>query len=205
MASGSVCVTPGQAPGEERRGAELAERPGPGQSRAGGEARAGQGHLDAEEGARRAGAQRARRADELPVHGAERGDRLADVEGHGDERLRHHDRDPGEGDVDVEAESCAPSMPMRPKAAKSAMPATAGGSTRGSSRKVARTLRPGNRCADQVRHRRADDDDEGERDEARLEADAQRVAGDLGVQLVDAASTAARAGRSRAAAARRRG
>ena len=54
--------------------------------------------------------------------------------------------------------SCVPSRPMRPNAAKSAMPATAGGSTSGSSRRVVTTLRPGNRFVpEQVRHRRTDD------------------------------------------------
>ena len=180
MASGSVWVMPGQAPGEERGRAELPERPRPREGRSRGEAPAGERRLDAEERARGTGAERARRPDELPVHGGEPRGRLPDVEGHGDERLRHHHGDPGEGDVDVERVELV---------AEQAQPAERGeerdaGHDRGDHQ---RQLEEGRQDVppreplrgDQVGHRRPDDDDEGERDEARLQAHPQRVEGDL--------------------------
>ena len=91
-----------EAAGEHDRRAELAEAARERKRLAGGETAARQRKHDAEERARRARAERARRGDEVRVDRLERRDRLADVERARDERdrerdrgLRERERDPG--------------------------------------------------------------------------------------------------------------
>ena len=105
------------------------------------------GRIDAEERARRPGAERARRGGEVRVGRLERGDRLPDVE---------RARDVRDGDVTAawvngseipSASKLDPSRPSRPNAASSPIPATAGGRTSGSSTSVTASARPRKRPA----------------------------------------------------------
>ena len=134
-----------EAAGEHDRGAELAEPARERERQPGDEPAAREREHDAEERAGRTGAERARGGDEIRVDRLEGGDRLPDVERAGDERdgdvdgaLRERERDPER----VELE---PSSPTRPNAASRPMPATAGGSTSGSSTSVMASERPGKR------------------------------------------------------------
>ena len=90
-----------QAAREHDRGAELAQPAREREREAGDQAAARERQDDAEEGARRAGAERARGGGEIGIRGFEGGDRLTDVEragdvGDGDRHcaLRERERDP---------------------------------------------------------------------------------------------------------------
>ena len=73
--------------------------------------------------------------------------------------------------------SGSPSSPPAPKAASSPMPATAGGSTSGSSTRVMTSDAPAERArGEQVGDRRADQDDEDVGDRVRARRDGDRVA-----------------------------
>ena len=72
-------------------------------------------------------------------------DRLAQVERRGHERDRQHDRPLVNGSTTPTRASASPNSPPAPKAASSAMPATAGGSTSGSSQSVTTQRAPGKR------------------------------------------------------------
>src|SRR3954451_21546091 len=86
-----------------------------------------------------------------------------------------------------------PSSPARPKSASSPIPATAGGSTSGSSTSVITSARPRKRplaaaeapARDQVCERRAEQNDQRLGDQRRLGADDQRIGHDRARQLVE--------------------
>ena len=145
MASGSVWVTPWRLPAKmivapnspsprARASAEAAPRPA-----------CGERDRDAGEDAPRARAERPRGGDQVLVDRLERGDRAAEVERALDERDREHDRGLREPDLDPERVELFAEEPDRPNAASSPMPATAGGSTSGSSTSVTTSASPGNR------------------------------------------------------------
>ena len=120
--------------GEHQRRAELAQRPPPGERHPGADPGSRARDRDAGEGARLAGPERARGVEQVRVDGGEGGLRLAQVERRGDEGERddhpgrlQHELDPGV------VEPAQPKIPSGPKAASRPIPATAGGSTSGSS------------------------------------------------------------------------
>ena len=127
-----VWVRPGEVAGEGDRRAELAERAGPAEHRAGRDARADQRQRHPAE--RRSS--RARPASRPPprtaVGGPQRALDREHEEGHGDERLGEDDRRRGERERDAErGRASCPSSPRRPRTSSSATPPTTGGSTSG--------------------------------------------------------------------------
>ena len=128
---------------EHDRRAELSEPARERERRAGAEPSSGKRKRDTRERPPGPGAERARGGDEIGIHRLERGDRRAHVEGAGDERDCEHDGDLREGDVDSERRRAfRRASPSRPNAASRPMPATAGGSTRGSSTSVTSSALP---------------------------------------------------------------
>ena len=121
-----------QAAREHDRRAELAQAARERERLAGREAAARERQHDPEERPPRAGAERARGGDQVRVDRLEGRDRLPDVERARDERDRQHDRRLRERDARPEQ------PPSRPNAERdsSPIPATAGGSTSGSSTSV---------------------------------------------------------------------
>ena len=100
-------------------------------------------------------------------------ERARDVrDGDRDGALRERDRDP-------ERVRLEPSSPRRPNAASKPMPATAGGRTSGSSTSVTRERVPAEAPArEQVGGRRPEQHDQRLRDQARLQADEERISDD---------------------------
>src|SRR5205823_12386143 len=91
-----------EAAGEHDRRAELPERAGEGERRAGSEPAARERQRHPEERLRGAGAERARRGDEVGIDGLEGGDRGADVERARDERYRQYNSRQRERDLQPE-------------------------------------------------------------------------------------------------------
>ena len=142
----SVCVSPRTLPGEDDRRAELADPAREGEHPAGDQAAGGERERDAAEAcAPGDGAERARGVGQRRVDGLERGDRLAQVERRGDERDRDHHRPLGERQDDPGVLQRAAEQPAGAERRQQPDPATAGGSTSGSSISVMTSARPGKR------------------------------------------------------------
>ena len=173
-----------EAAGEHDRGAELAEPAGQGDRLPGDQPAARERQRDAEERPDRAGAERARRGDEVGVDGLERGDRLADVE-----RAPRRASRRSTTAIQVNASQppmSSPSSPKRPKATSRPMP---GDRRRQHDRQL--DERDEDRAAleaarrEHVGGRRPEEQDEDLRDERRLQAHDQRVVHDRVRELVD--------------------
>ena len=128
-----VCVRPGEVAGEGDRRAELAQRPGPAQHRAGGDARGDQRQRDPAERRPPAGAEGRGGLLEPGVGGPQRALDADDQERHRHERLGDHDGGRGErhGDAERLVQPARRRCPCRPSTRNSATPPTTGGSTSG--------------------------------------------------------------------------
>ena len=128
--------------GEDDRRPELPDPAGEGQDRPGGQPAGGQRQRDPAEGAARRRAQRPRGVEQGRIDRRERGDPLADVERRATKATARTTAHCVKGRTMPASDSAGPSRPPVPKAASSAIPATAGGSTSGSSTRVISRPRP---------------------------------------------------------------
>ena len=111
------------------------------------------------------------------VDALEGGDRLAEVERRGDERDREDDRPLGERQHDAGAAQLVAEQAARAERRQQAMPATAGGSTSGSSISVITSARPRKRArGEEVGGGRAEAEDQRVGDEVRAHRHLERLA-----------------------------
>ena len=184
MASGSVCVTPWRLPAKKsvapnspspraKESAAAALRPG-----------AASGMATRPERPCRAGPERARGVEEVLVERLERADCPAHVERAGDEEDRHHDRRLREADRDAqEVERAAEQSRAARTPPAARCPQPRGEHERQLDRREHDRAAAEPPARDEVGGRRADEEDDRLRDEARLRRDDERVEDDAAPQL----------------------